>query len=469
MMMTMTATPSAPPVPADLWRYYPHSYAMRVSQGEYRDMPHLRWMSAKLQQAAWRRDPRNLEVNMPPGHGKSLLTCVWFPLWLLSHNPYLRILVVTYGSSLSEEFGSLAGSYAVLPDSNVPIGRSPKSNAIKTKQRGGVLYTGKDGSILGKHFDVIIMDDLTKTAAEAFSPTHQRRIQGLYQATLRNRLRNGGFMVNIGHRWRKGDFFDWLSEEEPHGWDRYALAVEALPGDPLGRAVGEPLAPSMIPPERFAVLKRSPFFWHGQWQQHPVANIGSYFNPDQFLPLPDILPHFHETCVVMDTAYSEGEGRSYSAAALFGVDKERRLYLLDLIKDRLIFSDLLPWARRFVERHQPGRILIENKATGISLIQEFERLRYRNIERLQPGVSHAKRPTDLPGSKEMRATLAAPHIAAGRLFVDTSAQWFADYISVMSLFPSAGEDDVVDLTTSALLYYNHPDHDIRRSRITVLG
>ena len=44
-----------------------------------------------------------LIMEVPPRHGKSLLTSVALPAWLLGRNPARKILVASYGSDLAEK------------------------------------------------------------------------------------------------------------------------------------------------------------------------------------------------------------------------------------------------------------------------------------------------------------------------------------------------------------------------------
>ena len=51
----------------------------------------------------WRGEITRLIINMPPRHLKSLTVSVAFPAFLLGHEPWHRIFVVSYGSDLSSK------------------------------------------------------------------------------------------------------------------------------------------------------------------------------------------------------------------------------------------------------------------------------------------------------------------------------------------------------------------------------
>jgi hypothetical protein len=44
---------------------------------------------------------RNLIINVPPGHAKSLLVSVFWPAWVWIHSPQTRWLFASYNASLS--------------------------------------------------------------------------------------------------------------------------------------------------------------------------------------------------------------------------------------------------------------------------------------------------------------------------------------------------------------------------------
>ncbi len=52
-------------------------------------------------EAATRGEIRNLIINIPPRHMKSLITCVFWPTWLWTSRPETRWLFSSYGENLS--------------------------------------------------------------------------------------------------------------------------------------------------------------------------------------------------------------------------------------------------------------------------------------------------------------------------------------------------------------------------------
>jgi len=96
------------------------------------------------------------------------------------------------------------------------------------------------------------------------------------------------------------------------------------------------------------------------------------------------------------------------------------------------------------ELWNPIQILVEDKASGQSLIQE---LRY---ESALPII-----PIKVDKDKRARAEAVTPLIEAGLVSLPESAPWLNDYVDELAAFPNGAHDDFVDSTTQALNYLRH--------------
>jgi predicted phage terminase large subunit-like protein len=92
----------------------------------------------------------------------------------------------------------------------------------------------------------------------------------------------------------------------------------------------------------------------------------------------------------------------------------------------------------------PNQILVEDKASGQSLIQEL-----RWDSRL-PII-----PIKVDSDKRARAEAVTPLIEAGKVFLPECAPWLRDFVDEMASFPTGVHDDAVDSTTQALNYLRH--------------
>jgi phage terminase large subunit-like protein len=109
---------------------------------------------------------------------------------------------------------------------------------------------------------------------------------------------------------------------------------------------------------------------HGVWGVPPDSKI---FKVDMFNREPKLDAQFIRTVWSWDTAYSTADGRSFSAGVLLGIDTLGRLWVLDALKARAEWDDLVPMVRNCYRDFRSDAVLIEAQANGISLGQTLAR------------------------------------------------------------------------------------------------
>jgi predicted phage terminase large subunit-like protein len=106
-----------------------------------------------------------------------------------------------------------------------------------------------------------------------------------------------------------------------------------------------------------------------------------------------------------DTASKMGELNDYTVGTIWAI-KKRRVYLLDVVRERL---ELPALKRRVIEeadRWQAERVLIEDKGSGTGLLQE-----------LRVSGFHKARPYMPKGDKGLRLASVTPIIEEGRVYL----------------------------------------------------
>jgi predicted phage terminase large subunit-like protein len=180
-----------------------------------------------------------------------------------------------------------------------------------------------------------------------------------------------------------------------------------------------------------------------QYQQEPIAAGGNLIKWHWFTPY-DEPPRWEQgdkLIVSWDTAMSGGELCDYSACVVLQVRNETA-YILDVLRDRLEYPDL---RRKVIEVHRRWRsvtssyaLLIENKGSGMSLIQELQREGIRAIE-VKP-----------EGDKVMRMNAHTAKIEAGYVHIPRRASWLDEFRKEIMAFPVGKYDDQVDALSQAL-------------------
>jgi len=157
----------------------------------------------------------------------------------------------------------------------------------------------------------------------------------------------------------------------------------------------------------------------------------------------ELPPKFIRIIQSWDTAFKKNEENDYNVCTTWG---ETRLayFLIHRYKARLEFPDLKRAVVSEYRQHRPNIVLVEDKASGQSLVQEIQR--DTNIPILP-----------IPKSVDKEAMLhsVTPLIESGRCYIpepEIATFDVADYTYNLGEFPSAEFDDDVDSTSQALDY-----------------
>ncbi|HEY9678665.1 MAG TPA: phage terminase large subunit [Drouetiella sp.] len=179
----------------------------------------------------------------------------------------------------------------------------------------------------------------------------------------------------------------------------------------------------------------------GDWTAAP---LGELFKPEHFSRTFDLQEYVrsHMKFVVQcwDTAFKKTKKSAKSACTTWGVGRDNKVYLLNAWADKVEFPELKAKAVELCEFWKPDVVLVEDKASGQSLIQELKRETVIPIKAVS---------TD--SDKIARAYAVTSLFEEGNVLVpDTKEKWLFEYISEMCSFPKGKFADQVDSTTHAL-------------------
>ena len=146
-----------------------------------------------------------------------------------------------------------------------------------------------------------------------------------------------------------------------------------------------------------------------------------------------------------DTAMKSSERADYSVGTAWLVQDENR-YLVDLVRDRFEFPDLVKAAITLYRKWTPYKgapcLVIEDKGSGTSLIQA---LKNKGI------YSHANE-MKLEGDKIMRLEAQTAQFAGGMVHFREDAPWLDELMAELLAFPGVRHDDQVDSISQALAF-----------------
>src|SRR5262249_15274762 len=146
------------------------------------------------------------------------------------------------------------------------------------------------------------------------------------------------------------------------------------------------------------------------------------------------------------TANKASELSDYSVCTTWGV-KEKKLYLLHVLRRRMEYPELKRVVRAQAEHFAANTVLIEDKASGTPLIQDllYDRLLHDRL----PVVTRYTPSTD----KLMRLHASSAVIENGFVYLPDRADWLAPYLHELTTFPNGKHDDQAASTSQALDWF----------------
>jgi predicted phage terminase large subunit-like protein len=408
--------------------------------------PHHRIIIDQLERVE-RGELDRLMIAMPPRHGKSVITSTLFPAWYLGRHPERSVIASSYGQELASDFGRRVRNFVVDPlhTTIFPECRvADDSNAVHrfgTFSGGNYYAVGAGGPLTGRGADLLLIDDPIKSREQAYSSAERKSLQQWYETVAYTRLQPGGAVVLIATRWHESDLTGWLLEEHAsEGWKVVSFPAIAETAEGWRRE-GEALWPEKFPVETLERIKEAigGAAWASLYQQRPTLEEGAVFKREWWRTYRE-QPECKRVIFSLDTAFKAGQSNDYSVIAIIG-ETETGYYLLHVWRGRAEFPELKRQAVAFADIWKPHAVLIEDAASGQSLIQALQ------AETRLPVL-----PVRPQGDKQSRAAAVTPLVESGRVFLPEAAPWLRDFMDEASAFPAAPHDDQVDALTQALNY-----------------
>ena len=412
---------------------------------------------------------KRLVVLVPPRYLKSLSASVAFPAYVLGHDPRARIIAVSYSDQLARshanDFRALAHSEryrAVFPGTRISPSKDTEAE-VRTTVRGFRYATSVGGTLTGRGGNFLIIDDPQKPQ-DAHSETARANTQQWFFNTLYPRLDNkvDDAIIVVMQRLHVDDLVGKLLEQS--GWHVLNLPAIAMIEEqiPLGdgrfhlRRVGDVLHPEREPLQSLERTKlgMGSLDFSAQYQQAPVPPEGNLirWNWFKFYDDPPGNRPNDKIIVSWDTAMSAKELSSYSVGLVLQVRGDT-IYILDVVREQLEYPDLrravLRTHYRWANACTSFALLIENKGSGMSLMQDLRR-------EWQIGAI----PIEPAGDKVLRMAAQSARIESGAVLLPRRASWLGEFQTEVMGFPRGRSDDQVDALSQALQYIS--DSNARR-------
>ena len=432
---------------------------------------------------------RLLLINIPPRTSKSSIVSVMWPCWEWIKRPYEKYLCASYSGTLSVRDNVKARQIITSPWYQNHWGSiiklqsdSNQKTRFTNTQNGYRLATSVGGSATGEGGSRIIIDD-PHSASDAISDVIRPSQVEWFRLTMSTRLNTPkeDAIIVVMQRLHEEDVSGYILSTGEYEHLCLPMRYERNPetntrrtsilGDyDVRQTDGELLMPSRFGEKEVTFLERElgEYGAAGQLQQRPAPAGGGILKTDHFQLWPSNreLPAFEYILQSYDTAFTDDPDNDYTANVTFGIfwntflsDPKYCIMIVDCWNDHLAFPALRSkvikdWGAYYGgnDKGRKGRradsILVEEKASGISLIQD---LVLANV----PALSYN------PGrlNKANRAHLAAPILEMDIIYVlestkrpNTPISWAKPMIKQLSLFPASKKKDFVDAFSQGILF-----------------
>jgi predicted phage terminase large subunit-like protein len=440
-----------------------------------------------------------LLINVPPGSMKSLLCNVFWPAWEWQSAPHTRWLSFSYAGHLTERDNEKFRDIVTSPLYEAMWGQRwnvvKKNNTLVSNSRKGFKFATSVGGVgTGARGDRVVLDD-PHNVAEGESEHIRESTTTWFRTAMSNRLNDleHSAIVVIMQRVHETDVSGVILAKElgyvhlmvPAEYDPLRHCVTDIGWEDPREIPGETFWPERFPPRVLVSAKRTlgPYGYSGQYQQSPEPAGGGIFkrewwrlwgNPEDAQdPRFAKYPTMSLVVASLDGAYTTKAENDPSALTVWGVfagqlehtmvtarqdagpgeQAERQslvvrgrgvpqVMLMAAWQEWLAINELVKRTHETCKRFGVKVLLIEAKATGISVAQELRR-RYTvagyQVILVNPG--------DI--DKVARAYAAQPWLASGALWAPDRI-WADMVIEEMSRFPKSQYDDLTDTATQAI-------------------
>lgn len=196
---------------------------------------------------------------------------------------------------------------------------NPKENTVEA---WGLV----DGQPTGKHFDLLIYDDVV-TLESVSTPEQIRKTTDAWRLSL-NLGARGGRVRMIGTRYHAADTYAEILQQGSLSARIHTATVDARPNS----------APVLFPPDLLASRRRDmgPYVFSCQMMQDPLSDNAMGFRPEWFrqteqFPAWEAMNRY----IVADPASSKKERADYTSMWVVGLHSDGAYYVLDGVHDRL--------------------------------------------------------------------------------------------------------------------------------------
>ncbi|MDX2050714.1 MAG: phage terminase large subunit [Rickettsiaceae bacterium] len=398
--------------------------------------------------AVERGDIKRLIINMPPRCLKSLTVSVAWPAWLLGRNPANRIIVASYSQLLSNKL-SLDTRFLISSDwyksvfqGTVLHAKQNQKSKFMTTKYGFRFSTSVGGTATGEGGDILIVDD-PHNPSHMFSNALRKKAINWFSETFSTRLnnRNEGKIVIVMQRLHDEDLSGFLIKNQEEEW--HVLKIPIMTEEDTEFSFGnvsysmkknDTLSPDLFSKEVIDKLIKEVGMhnFNAQYLQKPDSLSSGLLKAEYLCYYKNLPEKFDYIIQSWDTAIKIDPTSDFSAMTCWGV-KDNLYYLITSVQEKLEYPRLKSKILELASKYSPKIILIEDRSSGHSLIQD---LKYQTNFRIISCKAVQE--------KVVRFATHLEIFEQGRVLLPEYGLTRTNVESQLIKFPNCKNDDIVD-------------------------
>ena len=344
------------------------------------DRPFLKDLAQKLQWFIEDAEEQIMVVNMPPRHGKSR-TSTKFVQWLFGKfGKFIKVMTGSYNETLSGTFAKQVRDTIsekptlgvtvyndIFPDTKIKYGEAAAQKwALEGSQQANYLATSPTGTATGFGCNIMIIDDLIKTAEEAYNANRLQQLISWFTDTMLSRTENNFKIIIIMTRWSSKDLAGFVLENYENV---VHVSYKAVQDD------GTMLCEDILSKKDFKLKTKNmnKDIVEANYQQEPIdikGRLYSKFKTYTEIPKDDKGNSLFK--YILNYTDTADEGSDFLSSICYGM-YEGAYYILDVYytKDSMEITE--PETARMLTRNNVGCAIIESNNGGRGFARNVER------------------------------------------------------------------------------------------------
>lgn len=411
------------------------------------------------------KDTTYYNINIPPGHMKSMILNVLGPTWLFAITP-TRSAAISHTEELSTEMN--LKRQKIL---NSEKWSKYFPNVWLTKNEGrllignhfGELYSINTSAFTGRSSELIINDDLISAKQARMDKRAMANAIAFYRDTMPSRIRDvkKGVVMNVQQRLSPGDITGMILNDPNLSKLYNHIALQAISDRdriiimPVSGEVWDIKKGDSLWPERFGnyeLLKTTQgnSVFETQYQQNPISSDDTTVKSSmihlitpaeaaEILDEPDYVYASHDLAV-------KATEKSDFVGSVLAKQKGNKLVIIDVLEKKMGYVASKRYIQNLSNVHRGVIHLIEDKANGQQAIQELTG-EVPGIVPINPGQA----------SKAMRLETSTVPMESRNVFFLTDEfgilpENMENLVKRLVAFPFVEHDDIVDAFSQLVNY-----------------